>query len=258
MTKAFDYHSDKWLDYQEKPWGVLFYVQSHKYLAPFIPAQQSKILDLGGGTGRSSIPFAEDGHEVTIIDLAEDLLNEANQLAKEAGVDDRISLINSDIHDLSRLFSASEFDVVLCHNVLGYQDNIEDTSKSVVNCLKPNGVISLISMNQFSEVYRTILKDHDPNSAIDAIGNKEYTSKTFNEPITLLSADETAKLFNSYGCSVEGHFGIRCVNDYISNDEIKSDPSFFKKLTELELSLGKRHPYKLVARFFHLIIRKSS
>ena len=256
MTKAFNQHSTQWQEYQEKPWGRLFYILSNKYLQPYIPNIPSKILDLGGGNGRSSIVYAEADHDIVIVDLAENLLNDAKRSADDAGIIDKVEVYNCDIRKISTLFSKPEFDVILCHNVLQYVDDIEDIIPGIVNCLNVNGIISLISMNQYSEVYREIFHELNPKAAIDNINNKEYISSTFKEPIRLFTADELFSYFQDLNLIIEDQFGIRCVNDYISDDSIKEDPIFFTELEQLEFELGKKYPYNLLARFFQLIIRK--
>ncbi|MCD4802893.1 MAG: methyltransferase domain-containing protein [Anaerolineales bacterium] len=256
MTKAFNQHSTQWQEYQEQPWGRLFYILSNKYLQPYIPNLPSKILDLGGGNGRSSIVYAKAGHNIVIVDLAENLLNDAKRSADEAGIIDRVEVYNCDIREVSTLFSKPEFDVILCHNVLQYVDNIEDIIPGIVNCLNINGIISLISMNQYSEVYREIFHELNPKAALDNIENEEYISSTFKEPIRLFTAGELFSYFQNFSLIIEDQFGIRCVNDYISDDSIKEDPTFFTELEQLEFELGRKYPYNLLARFFQLIIKK--
>ncbi len=111
-------------------------------------------------------------------------------------------------------------------------------------------------MNQYSEVYREIFHELNPKAAIYNINNKEYISSTFKEPIRLFTADELFSYFQDLNLIIEDQFGIRCVNDYISDDSIKEDPIFFTELEQLEFELGKKYPYNLLARFFQLIIRK--
>ena len=53
-----------------------------------------------------------------------------------------------------------------------------------------------------------------------------------------------------------GQYGIRCVNDYIPNNDIKSALTFFAGLEKLEYAMSDRFPYYLIARFFHLVAQK--
>ncbi len=52
---------------------------------------------------------------------------------------------------------------------------------------------------------------------------------------------------------VAAHYGILCVTGYIVDDEIKHAPGFFTKLERLETAMSVRHPYRLMAKFCHVI-----
>ena len=54
-------------------------------VAPYLPAR-SRILDVGGGTGRNSVWLAAQGHDVTIVDISTVGLRMAREAAAEAGV----------------------------------------------------------------------------------------------------------------------------------------------------------------------------
>ncbi|MGA5691457.1 class I SAM-dependent methyltransferase [Cytobacillus pseudoceanisediminis] len=68
----------------------------------------SKILDLGCGQGRISIPLAKAGYQVTALDGSEPLLTVAKQRAEEAGV-----FINFVCSDMQKMNFENEFDAVL-------------------------------------------------------------------------------------------------------------------------------------------------
>lgn len=50
--------------------GIVEFTTSMKYIHQYIPKNQKvKILDIGAGTGRYSIPLSEEGHNVTAVEL---------------------------------------------------------------------------------------------------------------------------------------------------------------------------------------------
>src|SRR5437868_7095825 len=53
-------------------------------------APKTRLLDIGCGAGQLTIPAAKRGIDVTGIDLAQNLVNQANARAKEEGLDVRI------------------------------------------------------------------------------------------------------------------------------------------------------------------------
>lgn len=256
MAEIFDNHSSDWQDYQGKPWGRLFYSISHEYLRPYISHKPSNILDIGGGNGLSAISYALEGHNVTIVDISEEMLSDAYQSAQKAGIENKIDFHSGNVLELSSLFSNPEFDVILCHNVLAYVDDISAGIKEVFHCLREKGILSLISMNRYSEVYREALHQLNPKAAMGKLDSSTYTSTTFKTPITLYTIDEMVEILQKEDCVIEDQYGIRCINDYIADNEIKEDETFFTELEKLELVLGKKYPYNLIARFFQVIARK--
>ena len=69
----------------------------------------SRVLDVGCGAGRTSIPLAEQGFEVVGIDLSQTMVTVARQQAELAGVE--IDFQTMDATDLQ--FPPASFDVVL-------------------------------------------------------------------------------------------------------------------------------------------------
>ncbi len=51
--------------------------------------------------------------------------------------------------------------------------------------------------------------------------------------------------------------GLRCVCDYIPDNDIKNDPAFFAQLERLEYALRDKYPYNLLARYCQVIAQKT-
>ena len=99
----------------------------------------AKILDLGCGQGRISIPLAKYGYNVTGLDASRDLLEEAKNRAKRESVS--INFIYSDMRNMNYL---NEYDAVInMGTAFGYVERQQDdeiTLKNVYRALRPNGV----------------------------------------------------------------------------------------------------------------------
>ncbi|MDX1528946.1 MAG: class I SAM-dependent methyltransferase [Gammaproteobacteria bacterium] len=80
-----------------------------------------RVLDVGCGVGRWSIPLAEAGAVVTGIDLSSTMVSEASSRAAAKGVDRRCRFLQQDIADLR---IDSKFDLIVCVTVL--QHILED------------------------------------------------------------------------------------------------------------------------------------
>ncbi|MGM0411433.1 MAG: class I SAM-dependent methyltransferase, partial [Bacillota bacterium] len=94
-----------------------------KYMNNYIEAK-SKILDVGGGSGRYSIFLRKKGHKVTLFDLSKGNLELAQKKAKEKGVK-----LEDYIHGNALYLSdkvSGKFDVVLCMGPLYHFHQLND------------------------------------------------------------------------------------------------------------------------------------
>ena len=82
------------------------------------------VVEVGCGTGYSTLALVENGHKVIAIDKNRDCIAKAKQLLLNRGIaEDSVIFIEGDIAEdsfRSRITSTFEFDVVLCWNVGSY------------------------------------------------------------------------------------------------------------------------------------------
>ncbi len=75
------------------------------------PLRNASVLEIGSGTGSSTIALAEQGARITAIDIDEGALLVAKQRATVYGVHADFGLLNA--QDISRTFRGSNFDLVI-------------------------------------------------------------------------------------------------------------------------------------------------
>jgi len=97
---------------------------------------QIKLLDLGCGTGRFAIPFAnQSGYSVTAIDNSKEMIEKARQKDTDSRVDWRVQdVTNLEIAD-------SSFDVIFMSNLLHHLDNPYALIQKCFHILSLDGVI---------------------------------------------------------------------------------------------------------------------
>jgi S-adenosylmethionine-dependent methyltransferase len=254
-----DSFGEKLAAYQElqnMPWGKLRYMLAAANLKRHIAGTALSILDAGCGNGFEAIPFALQGHSIALLDWSAEMLAEAHRRAENSNIVESITFHRGDIASIPTMFPGPQFDVVLCHNVVEYLDDLNTSLEAIGYPLKHNGFVSLIAVNRYSEPYFQALQELDLQAAYASLDSAFLRSKTFAAPRRGYTTDELRRSIEGIGCSVVGQYGIRCVNDYISNNELKNDPVFFAELGRLEYLLSDRYPYYLLARFIHIIAQR--
>lgn len=256
-SETFATHLEEWKAWQRAPWSKLRYSVAGANLAGHLPRGALQVLDLGGGNGLDAIPLAVSGHDVTIADFSQAMLAEARRNAKEAHVLGNIDFVLAPADAVSDHLPQEGFDVVLSHNLLQYLDDPRRMFDNLRDVLRTEGILSIMSVNRHSEVYRTILQSGDAVDALAQLEARTHTAGMFEREVRRYSADEIVKLLNEGGFTVVGEYGIRCFVDYITDNERKFDSAYFRDLERLEMEASRRFPFKHAARFFQLIAQKA-
>lgn len=128
--------------------GQVEFITSMKYIHKYLPVDKSaKILDVGAGTGRYSVQLAEEGYDVTAVELVKynlGILKKKNSAVKA---------YQGNAMKLSR-FQDKEFDLILIFGPMYHLYSKEDKVKALTEAkrvLKDEGVILVAyCMNEYS------------------------------------------------------------------------------------------------------------
>ncbi len=101
-----------------------------------LPPPPAKLLDLGCGTGWTSIFFARTGYEVTGIDIAEDSISYARKSKEE----EKLENLNFMVSDYEDLKFNEEFDAVVFFDSLHHSVDENLAMKMAYKALKKGGV----------------------------------------------------------------------------------------------------------------------
>jgi S-adenosylmethionine-dependent methyltransferase len=255
---VFDSNVPAWHAWQETPWGRLRYrivAETLSRVCVSLGDRPLRVLDVGGGNGGDVLPLAVLGHDVTLIDYASTLLDEARDDARALGVGGRLHTIHADLAEIASQ-ELVDFDLVLCHNVLQYRSDLAAAVATVCSAVVPGGAVSVMAVNPASEVMVAAIRREDPAEALALLDAPTMATVTFDHNVRAISAAQAETALAAAGCQVSDLFGIRCVTDYILADERKSDPAFYAALEHLELSLCDRAEFFGTARMWQLIARK--
>jgi len=252
----FDNRFSNWNKEVDLPWQKLKYKLSQANLERHLSQNQMQILDAGGGNGIDAITLAKQGHFVDIVDYSQEMLADVHRRIEEANVSKRVATYLDDVKNILALFPDTRFDLILCHNVLQYVDDIPRLFRNFSKLLKPKGIISVLSVNRYSIPYHAAFIDTDLDQAFAKLDARKSQTKIFDNEMENYSAEETKEMLANAGIIPEGDYGIRCICDYWGDNERKLDPAIFEKIERLEFGLTNLYPYKLLARYFQIIGRK--
>ena len=256
--ESFESNLNNWKDEQNTTWAKFSYELVENNLKKHIPVESPplRILDAGGGNGVDSLALARMNHQVDLVDTSQQMLDDANVTAALSGVSGRIQTHALDILSLSKQFPEPEFDIVLCHNVIQFVDDLDPVLDQLLKLLRPGGFLSLITVNQYSSVYQAAFLEGDLDKAYDSLDQADQHNLTFNIDVREFRANDLSDTLITKGCQIENHYGIRCMYNYWGTNEEKNDVEVNEKLRKLEFELSNREPYKHTARLFQLIARK--
>ncbi|MEN0128899.1 MAG: methyltransferase domain-containing protein [Brevundimonas sp.] len=247
---AFDEHLDAWQAWQQAPWGRIRYRVAAETLARTVTSLGGgslRVLDVGGGDGSDAAPLAAAGHAVTVLDQSADLLAQA----AARGLD----TVHGDVETLGSL-GLGLFDLVLCHNVVQYLPSTSELVDALARAVHERGAISLMAPSPPAELLAAAIRRADLAEADALLDATTIRTQTFDHEVRRVSAEEAIDALSSAGFTDATRYGIRCVTDYIADDDRKSDPGFYAELEALELRLCDREPFLRTARIWQVVARR--
>jgi S-adenosylmethionine-dependent methyltransferase len=242
IRNPFDEHQQAWREYRSSPWGRLRYAIVAHTLALSLDAGPLRIVDVGGGDGGDALPLAAAGHDVTVLDSSGEML----ALAAGAGLRTRAGDLDTDL--------PTDNDVVLCHYVLQYRTELLADLKRLARMLRPGGVLSVIVPTAPGNVLAAAVRQ-GPRSAIDTLHAPMLRAVAFDREVRRFRIEEVTTALQEAGFSEPDMFGIRCVNDLITDEERKYDPEFYQDLLTLELELCATEPFRRIGMHTQFIAR---
>ncbi len=144
--EQFDAQAAFWWD-TEGPFKTLHQINPTRlqYIQQFVQLDQQKVLDVGCGGGILSEALANNGAQVTGLDLSEASLQTAKMHLFESGLEVDYQCVS--IEDFTAQYPAS-FDVVTCLEMLEHVPDPESIIDACLQALKPGGWLFLSTLNR--------------------------------------------------------------------------------------------------------------
>ncbi|WP_375740332.1 methyltransferase [Pseudomonas boanensis] len=214
-------------------------------LAEALPDRPLRVLDVGAGLGHMSLWLAERGHQVTIAEPAEPMLEGARQRFAETA--QPATFLQAPWQELLGQLT-EPYDLVLCHAVLEWLAEPHAILPVLHQLTTKGGMLSLAFYNKDALIYRNLLKGHFRKLRKEKFSG-EGQSLTPQRP---LDPRELATQLDGLW-QVERQSGVRVFHDYMPQEfQAKAE---LVDLLEMELAY-RRHPSFIgVGRYLHWICR---
>jgi SAM-dependent methyltransferase len=233
----------------------------HQQLLAHLPAPPAAVLDVGGGAGHQSFPLAQAGYDVTLLDSSPAMLDMARQRLQRlpAETQRRVRLVQADGENADEAVHGRRFAAVLCHGVLGYQDQPEPLVSQLCQCAAAGGLVSIMTGNAKTTAVRPALERRwddalaafDTRTGIGVLGVRGRAD----------TVEELSELLRGQGVEPLRWYGVWLFVDWLEFSGVELDPSDSKQLAAaaaVELEASRRDPYRQLSRVFHLVGRKAT
>lgn len=102
-----------------------------------------RVLDIGCGPGRWTVPFAAAGAHVTALDFSPAMLEHARRRCEEAAVAERVEFQRGRLEDLDADTLNGPFDLVLAMGIIQYipSEQLGNIAQRLARCIKPGGYL---------------------------------------------------------------------------------------------------------------------
>ena len=163
-----------------------------------------RVLDVGCGQWTQSLLLARAGHEVVGLDPSADLLARFRAVlaGEPAQVRGRVRLVEGAGQQAPALAGAG-FDVVLCHGVLMYLDDVAAMLTALTAAAAADGLVSLLVRNGMAPAMRPGLRGDCP-AAIRAFDDPRYVNSLGSRPRRTPRRRSTAFSDRSAGAGTGG------------------------------------------------------
>ena len=166
--------------------------------------KNAKILDAGGGTGRTTLPLAEMGYRITLCDLSTGMLDVAREKLGREGLLEKVEIIEADIASLP--FEDDIFDLIIC---LAAPLSLADSSKAakeLTRVLKRNGKIIVDAFGRYQAAIRELSRN--PEVALKLVKfESNHAYDIHGDWGRVFSPEELKGLFEGNGIRVIAIYG---------------------------------------------------
>ena len=179
--------------------GQVEFITSMKYIHKYLeviqqdkPKSEIKILDVGAATGRYSVPLAEEGYDVTAVELVK------HNLARLKAKGSAVKAYQGNAMKLRR-FEDNSFDLVLVFGPMYHLHEREEKIKALSEAkrvVRPDGIIFVAYiMNEYSVITYAFKEKHITEGMKNGMLDENFhCTKTANELYSFVRTEDIESL----------------------------------------------------------------
>jgi S-adenosylmethionine-dependent methyltransferase len=257
-SERFQSEAEKYAAYLETPEGRLRTDLAFGNLEDFFPRSPRErslcALDVGCGTGETAVRLARLGMHVTLLDSSPAMLEIARRTAQEVGVAGKLVLQHGDAMQLTELFQAPSFDVIVCHNLLEYLDDPGALLRGAARALRDSSaILSVLVRNRAGEVFKAAIRAGNLVAAELNLTAEWGQESLYGGRVRLFTSASLQAMMRAASLAVIAERGVRVLADYLPPRISLS--AEYEQILELERKLGSRPEYAAVARYTQCFAR---
>lgn len=218
--------------------GQVEYITSMKYIHDYLDSKEMKILDVGAGTGRYSVELANEGYDVTAVELVKHNLG----VLKSKG--SSVKAYQGTALNLSR-FKENTFDMTLVFGPMYHLYKFEDKVKALEEAKRVTKVGGIILVAYCMNEYSILTYGFKENNIIESIKNGKVNDKfhVVSEPEDLydyVRIEDINKIVEEVGLERIKLISADGPANYMRPILNKMDDETFKVFIEYHLSTCER------------------
>jgi 2-polyprenyl-3-methyl-5-hydroxy-6-metoxy-1,4-benzoquinol methylase len=210
-----------------------------------------RILDVGCGDGRDSIWLAGLGHDVTGVDTAEGMIEAAVSGVADKDLAGSVEFVSGDVAFALDRFGPENFDLVLSHGVLMYQDDPPAFIAQHLELVRDGGLLSLLTKNADALAFRAAREA----SIDEAMMVLDDWSSTGHLGLTTgaHTIQNLADIGFRSGATVRSWAGVRTFSDTPTDPLLEATE---EEVIDLEWSVALRDPHRRVGALLHVLLMR--
>ncbi len=250
---VFNEVGERFIDYYSTVRGYVRQEVTRHDLVPYLNPAPLTIADVGGGDGRDSEWLALQGHDVTLVEPAVEMIKRATRRDK------RIHIVHGDERVLLHESGEAAFDVVLSHGVLMYELNEPQAQLDrLLKLLKPGGILSLLTKGYGGAFER--LKRQGKTNELDGLKKTHQfvqNKDKLGQRVWAFSEVELDEMIKTAGARVLEWAGVRIESDEDARQISEVPKAELDAIVAQEIALAHDPARRTSGQMLHFIARRS-